>query len=628
MSSTGEAIENLKNVPEWTKTEAQTNPEQGISAPVNESVNLEQFEDEDIHWTEGTDRWRTGEGQTIGDYTPSKTFSMTSSGLPVRAQKIRDIWNTLSLKGYTDHGAQYSLFKLPFGTCYLAQLQTYDEDRQYYQPYNYTFGRFFAYNEPEPLTENSPTYLLSTALTPNIQLSRSDYPVESTTVNIAFINNEGWIGVALFADGGGSNAFITIRVHQLNPEATVMLGTQWHKTDNYENSDIFGNGGVAQGLQGIVDTLTSDVNVPLKPNKGVTGTGFVNIYAVGNNDLTNFGREMFSDVDIDFNDAVMTSQEFTTFVNTNLNLAGVTLAQVPQEVIEESLGKEITVGMSLTSIFKLLKASVKNFFSSQLIKYVLSVHVIPVSPNIGTRERINVGYKTFTQEANRVSSDYIDFDCGTLTIPSKYKNFLDFTQTKAKIYLPFIGMVDISPQYFYDCTIGLKYRFSVIDGTCVAFLTSTKMSGNTSLIGTYNGSCCLHIPFTGENYANMITGVIQGVGGVASGVATANPMLALGGAIQGASSIAEGMSGSLLGSPQSSSSASFMGVRTPYIIIERPIPQLPPSYFEDGGAVAMITERIGNCEGFTKCKNVHCSISTHKSINDKITQILETGFHA
>jgi len=599
------------NIKEWIKETEQARGD--ISAVLN-LVNIENFKQTDNFYVQYYEKIGTVSGTISSTVNVLTGYCRCDNASAVSYSRCKQIFDSYGIHSYytLPYDGSSKEFNLPFSNYdYRLTTNSSNLSSMTYSPNNFRG------------VDGTSSFSVSNMTDGYNGLTKKG----NAPYNVAFLKSDNWLGCAFFQLGVHNDTnFIDCSYYfvELNEDLVSALGSS-NIIERYDPNDPnFGMGGVAQGLTGIIDTLTSDVNVPLKSNKGVTGTGFVNIYEISQNGLVNFGKDMFSDIDINFNG--MTSDEWLAIMQDSETK----LSQIPEEKRPEAsqwLADTFGSSYGISDLFKLGKQVAKNFFNSMLIKYVLSVHVIPVSPvTSASAERINVGFKTFNQTAKRVTDDYIDFDCGTLTIPSKYKNFLDFTQTKAKIYLPFIGMVDISPQYFYDCTIGLKYRFSVIDGTCVAFLTSTKMSGSTSLIGTYNGSCCMHIPFTGENYSSMISGVLQGVGGVASGVATANPMLSIGGAMQGASSIAHGIGGTLLGSPQTSSSASFMGIRTPYIIIERPIPQLPPRYFDDHGALANIVEKPINCKGYTRCSDVNLPTTVKSDIAIKLKEIMESGF--
>lgn len=66
--------------------------------------------------------------------------------------------------------------------------------------------------------------------------------------------------------------------------------------------------------------------------------------------------------------------------------------------------------------------------------------------------------------------------------------------------------------------IGCNISFNIIDGSCIAFViaTSSKSKLADTVVATFGGNCCVHMPITGVNYSSMISGVVGGIAGVAS----------------------------------------------------------------------------------------------------------------
>lgn len=615
------AIENLANVIEWTKQNAQSS--HGFSGPVSSPVwePFETFTYDTWHKKQGDNgRWSRSGGGSLGGNVPYY-YAGSNHHNGNYVNEIENVFNSLPY-AWIDYPCYdgCEMFNItPFYSNY-GSIFIHDNGSQY-GDYSYSTGRFFDYLTPTPQTGNF--NIIASGISGGINIPKTNY--RGGTVKIAILNDGNEYGWCVYAVGPTGYHYIHQYTQVFTPEALSSLGS-YSINENYEDSDVFGDGGVAQGLTGIFKMASDKITKPTKPSVGVSSSGFVNVYKIDPQSLVDLGKDLFSDVDIDFDECVMTSEEFTNFINTSLTLSGVTLASVPQEMIEQGCGQEITVGMSLASIFKLLKASVRNFFSSQLIKYVIDCHIIPCSPTHGNDERINIGYRQFSQVGKKLNEDYVDVTCGTLDLKGYYQNFLD-AQTKLSLFLPFVGFVELSPQQFLmdGATIGVDYRFNVLDGSCIAYVSSNKIGGDTSIIGVYSGSSCVHLPITGENYSSMVSGMMQTIGGVASGIATGNPMLAGGSIVGGVSNMLSNMSGTQLGNNNFSCSASFMGIRKPYIVIERPIAQLPPRFFKDKGAMAQIVDKLSKFNGFTKCTDVQMPNDMPKSISDNIKSLLESG---
>lgn len=311
---------------------------------------------------------------------------------------------------------------------------------------------------------------------------------------------------------------------------------------------------------GTFDDSSDTISIPPMPSIGISTAGFTNVYKVSTGELIGFGAELFPKM-----------PDFDT-----------TATGIP-EVLNN-------IGVAVQSLFTA-------FQNSKLIDYVIDCHIIPVSPTTGASEGINVAYKTFTQTAAKVTSDYIDIDCGSLNVGEYYANFMDYGQfTTAKLYLPFVGFVPIQPEYWQSGVLSVIYRFNIIDGSFVAFVksTSSKSQLTDSVIAQYGGNCCVHLPVTGLNYANMVSGALQTAPAVINS--------AKGGDISGAAANALNTL-SLAPSMQSSngynSCTAFLGVRTPYLIIERAVSNFSRNYTAENGLPSNITSNFDTLTGYT-----------------------------
>ena len=238
----------------------------------------------------------------------------------------------------------------------------------------------------------------------------------------------------------------------------------------------------------------------------------------------------------------------------------------------------------MANTFAVIGDFAESYVNAGLINYVIDCHIVPVAPVTNGTSNIKVGFKTFNYSPAKVTSDYVEFDCGSLEIAEYYQNFLDYEGTKAKLYLPFIGFVDIKPEWFQSGKLGVTYHFNIIDGSCIAFViaTSSKSKLKNTVVATFGGNCCVHMPITGVNYSSMISGVVGGAVGIAS---NASNMIKTNRAdkgtvmsnIEGATGIASNLADAVGAKPSIEQSngynagMSFMCYRRPYLLIERPV---------------------------------------------------------
>lgn len=315
-----------------------------------------------------------------------------------------------------------------------------------------------------------------------------------------------------------------------------------------------------------VDYTSTPIDVPSDPSIGIIDTGFLNVYAPTTGELTSFGSDLFP--------------EFTS-----------TQPSAGADTLE-------SIANALANISNNVIPFINMYINNTLINYIIDCHIIPFVPNVGNKEGIKVAWKTFNQTANKVTSDYITVDLGTLIIPESFKSFLDY-QTRLKLFLPFVGYVDIPTTYFMGGSIHVIYKANVIDGSFTAFVKGSNGHGLSAqtLLGQYGGSCCVHIPITGANYSstisNLTSAVMQGASGnIAGGIGSA------------ISSIAN------LPNPQMSNSYSgssaFMGGRTPYLVVERANQNYPKYYNSLKGRPSSIYMKCSKISGYTKANEILC----------------------
>lgn len=354
------------------------------------------------------------------------------------------------------------------------------------------------------------------------------------------------------------------------------------------------------GQYGTFDDSSDTISLPTAPAVGMTSTGFVNVYEISQNALTQFGSELFPD----------------------LSFTPVSQLPAPTDVTT-ALENIATV---LTDFGNQIPNMIDMYINNTLINYILDCHILPVAPQTSGTSNIKVGFRTFTPLVNVVTSDYVDFDCGSLNIGEYYGNFIDYAPyTTAKLFLPFVGFVEVLPEFWQAGTLSITYRFNIIDGSFMVFIksTSSKSKLSDTVIAQYGGNVCVHIPITGANYSNMITGLVGAVGGVATHGA-------------GASSIVGGMASALntvatqsgmQSSNSYNSSTAFLGIRTPYLLIERTVADFSETYDSERGLPSNISTSFSSLSGFTSSSTVHLDGITGATAEelDELSALLAGG---
>ena len=255
---------------------------------------------------------------------------------------------------------------------------------------------------------------------------------------------------------------------------------------------------------------------------------------------------------------------------------------------------------------------------------IIGVHKIFATPAISGSGTITVGYLNSGVSANLVSNQYTDINCGTVNVREQFGNVFDYTDTHIRLYLPFIGIVDLDTADVMRGSVNVVYHVDVITGACLAEVKVMRDASGGTLY-QFAGDAAVRYPISSGSYMGVVSGILSAVGGVASAVMTGGATLPL-----AAGAVAGGISGAhtqVQHSGNFSGNAGAMGGKKPYIIIER-----PQSYVADGfkhwqGLGANARRTVGQMSGYFKFSDVHTE-SISKAAESEIVAIrtaLESG---
>lgn len=288
-----------------------------------------------------------------------------------------------------------------------------------------------------------------------------------------------------------------------------------------------------------------------------------------------------------------------------------------------------------------------NVFAS-LDEVILGLHIVPLLvPYSGPTSTVSINllgiaYRD-TIALYKATSQFVPVDCGTLDIKEYWGNCLDYNPyTKITIFLPFIGYIDIDADDVMGKTVGIKYKVDIATGACVAFITA-----DGSVMYQYAGNCALTIPVSSNDQTSAIQNIVSiataavtgGAGIAAAGAAVAEAEGALNAAsgykeikaaISGVDhakahyeSVSEKNRGKLAGVSANAvvnskaqfhhggslgTSAGFMGVKKPYMIIRRPKQMVPDMYGAFNGYPTNTYAKLDDLIGYTRVSDIRLNI--------------------
>lgn len=320
---------------------------------------------------------------------------------------------------------------------------------------------------------------------------------------------------------------------------------------------------------------------------------------------------------------------------------------------------------------------IKQFFENPM-EAIIGFNLVPVPvPSSGTKS-FALMYIDTGVDMDTAASQFVDVDCGTFKLEYYYGSALDYSPyTKVSCFLPYIGMVQLNTDEVMNRTLQIKYRVDIVSGSCVA-----KILVDGNCIYQYSGHCAITIPISASDFTSYVSAAISvaklavgaAVGGAAGAVSAALQAdvaqqtggaqtliptpppsagaivpASIGGALgpsipqQEQPSSAGSTSASFAGitpknisntvgeimgskphvqhSGSFSGNSGYLGVRRPFLIIERPNLCLPENYQQLNGFPAMITMLLGECSGYTRVQQVE--LTGLPATNPEQAEILE-----
>lgn len=267
------------------------------------------------------------------------------------------------------------------------------------------------------------------------------------------------------------------------------------------------------------------------------------------------------------------------------------------------------------------------WFANNIGDAVISIKMIKTPGAIATHSNEpQVIIPSSTLSSTEVTGEYVEnqfqhFEFGTYTIPESYNSFLDYNNTSVSLYLPFSGLHQLDAKTVMGGRITLDASVDYISGMVTWYVTVTR-DGVNQTIYEWSGNCSMEIPLTAIDYAQKVTQLVSGVLTTASGIASSNPIYAIGGVVQ----TVQAASDEYITIGNISSNAGWTGIMYPFLIFQRTKPAYPDNYNSLMGKPSMKKATLSSLTGFTKIAEVHLDniVATSKE-KDKLMSLLKSG---
>ena len=124
------------------------------------------------------------------------------------------------------------------------------------------------------------------------------------------------------------------------------------------------------------------------------------------------------------------------------------------------------------------------------------------------KARVTLGNVVFTTvpQQSVAAKEFVEFDAGSVVVPQYYGDYRDWTITTYQVYLPFIGVIDLSPQDVVGKTLYLKYWINISDGSAMCTLSTTPTTPNgTGTLFTTTCSWGYDIPVRVDSAMDVVS---------------------------------------------------------------------------------------------------------------------------
>ena len=252
---------------------------------------------------------------------------------------------------------------------------------------------------------------------------------------------------------------------------------------------------------------------------------------------------------------------------------------------------------------------------------ILGLSIVPVAvPTSGTAQ-VTVGNIPTGISMPLVSNQYVVVNCGSIQVKEFWGGYLDYSPyTKAEIYLPYCGIHAIDIDDIMGKTVNVVYHIDILSGACCVYVKC-----DTAVLYTFIGQCSSSIPITGDNWTNVINGVLSAAVSVGSMVATGGSTAPM--AIpQLASTVTNSLKPSIEKSGAMGGTGGLLAYQYPYLIITRPRQALPEDQNKFMGYPSFVTVELSTLRGYTEVEHVHLeNIGATDSELKEIVTLLKNG---
>lgn len=271
--------------------------------------------------------------------------------------------------------------------------------------------------------------------------------------------------------------------------------------------------------------------------------------------------------------------------------------------------------------------------TTEPLQYLIFMAMCHFEPVSNSREEISFAGIGSGVTANKISKQYKQINCGSVTIPEASKSFLDYGGfSKVSIFLPYCGIHQLNIDDVMGAKIKVVYNIDQLTGACLVQVKCSRSARNgsdtsiNSVLYTFNGNCYETIPIFASDWRSAINAITGLVSGTVGAIATKDVGGLIGTMTDAVTS--EKVKVNRSGSP--SVSYGYMDNQKPYLILERPVPNIPTSYGKFNGYTTNIKYSLISLRGYTEVDVNGIIASDFECLDEELIEIkslLEGGIY-
>ena len=318
-------------------------------------------------------------------------------------------------------------------------------------------------------------------------------------------------------------------------------------------------------------------------------------------------------------------KDSTNFPTTLDSTTSATLYEITHEQLNSFINYFWGNGITADSnILELLQGLYGNISEA-----VLGVNFIPINLGIQTSPKgVKIGRLETTFQWQAITDNVVSKTIGSIDIKpqSKRKTFFDYAPyTEIKLYLPYLGIIDLDTNSYMDTTLTVKLIVDVASGNA-----SYALLSDGCLYDTFTFQLGISIPFTLSNGSQIQASYMQNAISCSLAVVTtpAKP-------VSGIKTIGTELSALTdVTVPSYNNKGSISGASTLgncqncILYIKRPIYNRPSNYGRMVGFPVNKTFKLSTLKGYTVCENAKIASFDSKPTDteyNEIISLLEKG---